>query len=108
MALVLLLGGGLLLRSLRREQAVELGMDPRHVLALSVHPGRGRPDAAQLAELGFNRRQASGQQAQAQADEARVREFLRSELPQVRALPGVRSAALVTTLTPSPGELGWR
>ena len=103
MALVLLLGGGLLLRSLRREQAVELGMDSRNVLALSVQPGRGRTDAAQLAGLGFNRRNAPGQPVQANADEERVREFFRQLVERVQALPGVRSAALVTTLTPSPG-----
>jgi putative ABC transport system permease protein len=106
MALVLLLGGGLFLRSLRREQAVELGFDPHNALALTVQPGRGRADAARLLELGFNQGNAptvAARQARAKADEARVREFFRQLLEGTRALPGVRSAALVTTLTPAPG-----
>ncbi|MCI0567425.1 MAG: ABC transporter permease [Acidobacteria bacterium] len=106
MALVLLLGGGLFLRSLRREQAVDLGFNPRNALALSVQPGRGRSDAARLAEQGFNSSSAqtlSAQQAREKADEARVREFFRQLVEGAQALPGVRSAALVTTLTPSPG-----
>jgi predicted permease len=89
MALVLLLGGGLFLRSLRREQAVDLGFNPKNALALSVKPGRGGSDVAQ--------------QARDKADEARVREFFRQLVERAQVLPGVRSAALVTTLTPSPG-----
>jgi len=89
MALVLLLGGGLFLRSLRREQAVELGFNPKNALAVSVQPGRSRTDAKG--------------QAREKADEARVREFFRQLVEGAQALPGVRSAALVTILTPSPG-----
>jgi len=106
MALVLLVGGGLFLRSLRREQAVELGFNPKNALVVSMQPGRGRADAQRLVELGFGSSHSltpAEKQTREKADEARVRGFFRQLVEGAQALPGVRSAALVTTLTPSPG-----
>jgi predicted permease len=77
LAMILLLGGGLFLRSLRKEQEVDLGFHPKGGLTLTVQPAK-------------------------KLDEARVREFFAQLVARARALPGVRGAALVTTLNPSP------
>ncbi len=82
MALVLLVGAGLLLRSFARLTRVDPGFDPRHVTAALVSlPSRDYPDEAR-------RRLAFG-------------ELLR----RVRALPQVQDAALSTDL---PLSSGWQ
>ena len=71
LSLVLLVGGGLMLRALQRAQALDLGFDPTNALEVSFD----------LRLQGY--------------DEARGLEFQRRLLERVRALPGVRAAGLV-------------
>ena len=79
-AVVLLVGAGLLIRSFVELQQVDPGFGPRGVLAMQLSlPANKYPDRA--ARAGFVRRM----------------------LEQVRALPGVKSAATTTTLPMS----GW-
>jgi predicted permease len=73
-SLMLIIVAGLFVRSLENVQHVSLGFNPRHVLNLSFDPH----------EAGYN--------------EAQSREFLRTLLPRVRALPGVKSASLAATV----------
>ena len=80
LALVLLTGSGLMLRSFQRLRAVEPGVRTENVLALGVSYGaQGGPEAA-----------------------AR---FYQQVLEQVRALPGVRSAAATNSLPLSPSGI---
>ena len=79
LALVLLAGAGLFLRSLRNLEAVDLGIDPSHAAALTL------------------------QIAAPEAERQRVQELYRGLMERVQALPGVRSAALAENLTPAPG-----
>ncbi|MGH2779910.1 MAG: ABC transporter permease [Thermoleophilaceae bacterium] len=78
LSLVLLIGAGLFVRSLRNLQEVDLGFEARNVL---------------LSSLELN-----GEEY----DEARGTAFYEEILQRVEALPGVRSASLATTVTPSP------
>ncbi|HEX8354701.1 MAG TPA: ABC transporter permease, partial [Pyrinomonadaceae bacterium] len=79
-AVILLVGAGLLIRSFVRLQQVSPGFEPRGVLAMQVSlPQSKYKEGAQRAAFG------------------------RQALEAVRALPGVRSAATVTTLPMS----GW-
>jgi putative ABC transport system permease protein len=82
MAVLLLVGAGLMLRSLAALLRVDLGFEPRHVLTLQVRP----PEASY------------------EAPEAVVA-FYRAMLEGVRSLPGVRSAGLVRSL-PLAAEIG--
>ena len=71
LALTLLVGAGLLLRSVRALQATDVGMDPEGVLALDIHLSSDRyPDDLDLWA------------------------FHRGLLERVRALPGVQAAGL--------------
>ena len=82
MAVLLLLGAGLMLRSLAALLRVDLGFEPRHVLTLQVRPPEAKyekPDA--------------------------VVAFYRELLQRVRALPGVRAAGIVRSL-PLAAEIG--
>jgi macrolide transport system ATP-binding/permease protein len=68
LSLVLLVGGGLMLRSLQRTQMIDLGFDPHNAVSLSFD----------LRLQGY--------------DEVRGKEFQKRLLERVRALPGVQSA----------------
>lgn len=70
LSLVLLIGGGLMLRGLQRAQALKLGFDPQHAVEISFD----------LRLQGY--------------DEARGKEFQTSLLERARALPGARYAGL--------------
>jgi macrolide transport system ATP-binding/permease protein len=70
LSLVLLVGGGLMLRSLQRAQMIDLGFDPHNAVALSFD----------LRLQGY--------------DQARGKEFQKRLLERVRALPGVQSAGI--------------
>jgi putative ABC transport system permease protein len=75
LALVLLLGAGLLLRSLGALLRVDLGFEPSHVVTLQLRPpeaGYAKPDA--------------------------VVALYRTLLERVRGLPGVKSAGIVRSL----------
>jgi predicted permease len=82
-SLMLLIVAGLFVRSLQRAEHMYLGFDPDHVLnvTLNVH------------QIGY--------------DEARAKAFYRELKNRVRALPGVQSASLASTVPlglPSPGS----
>lgn len=81
LALVLLVGAGLLLRSLDRLFAVAPGFEPGHLLTMQVDAASHRHDA----------------------DSARLQYFTQT-LDAVRAVPGVRSAAFTSQL-PLSGEV---
>jgi len=70
LSLVLLIGGGLMLRGLQRAQALKLGFDPQNAVEVSFD----------LRLQGY--------------EVARGREFQKSLLERVRALPGARYAGL--------------
>jgi putative ABC transport system permease protein len=80
LALMLLVGSGLLLRSLQRLFAIEPGFDAARVLTMQVQTSSGR----------F-------------ASDAARRQFYAQALEAVRALPGVESAAFTSQL-PLSGE----
>lgn len=71
LSLVLLVGGGLMLRALQRAQTVNLGFDPQNAVAVSFD----------LRLQGY--------------DAARGREFQKTLLARVRTLPGVQSAGII-------------
>ncbi|HEX7312592.1 MAG TPA: ABC transporter permease [Pyrinomonadaceae bacterium] len=71
LSLVLLVGGGLMLRALQRAQTLDLGFEPKNAVEVSFD----------LRLQGY--------------DEARGRDFQKRLLERVRALPGVRAAGLV-------------
>ncbi|HYY59345.1 MAG TPA: ABC transporter permease, partial [Pyrinomonadaceae bacterium] len=71
LSLVLLVGGGLMLRALQRAQTIDLGFNPRNAVEVSFD----------LRLQGY--------------DEARGKEFQKRLLERVRALPGVKSAGIV-------------
>lgn len=71
LSLVLLVGGGLMLRALQRAHTLEIGLDPENAIEISFD----------LRLQGY--------------DSAGGREFRRRLLEQVRSLPGVRSAGTV-------------
>jgi len=83
MALVLLLGAGLLLRSVEKLLAVRMGMDPARVLTLRLRLGSER-------YRGDEQREA----------------FVRDLLDRARALPGVERAAVVNSLPLTNYNLG--
>ncbi len=68
-SLVLLVGSGLLLRSVLAARATDLGFKPNDILSVSVDTG----------PAGY--------------DEARIKSFLRQAIDQVGALPGVQAVA---------------
>ncbi|MGB0034825.1 MAG: ABC transporter permease [Candidatus Acidiferrales bacterium] len=81
LALVLLVSAGLLIRSLVRLQSVNPGFDPQHVMASNVDlPDQKFPDAKKA-------------------------EFFRQLIPQLRALPGVQSAAAIFPLPMGGDEM---
>jgi putative ABC transport system permease protein len=82
LAVLLLSGAGLMLKSLAALSRVDLGFEPEHVLTLQVSP----PEASYEKP-------------------AAVSAFYRALLERVRALPGVRSAGLVRSL-PLAAEIG--
>jgi predicted permease len=84
-ALVLLVGSGLFIASFARVAAVDLGLDPSHVLTVRVRPLVGPKNWA-LAQQ-------------------RHPELLRNLLRQVRDIPGVDVAALVGGGVPLRGDL---
>lgn len=71
LSLVLLVGGGLMLRALQRAQSLDLGFEPKGAVEVSFD----------LRLQGY--------------DEARGQEFQKRLLERARALPGVRAAGLV-------------
>jgi putative ABC transport system permease protein len=73
-SLALLIVAGLFLRSMRHAQHADLGFDPQNVLNVRLDPG----------ELGYA--------------EAQDRAFYDQLVTRVRALPGVQSASLATTV----------
>src|SRR5262249_49094854 len=82
LSLVLLVGAGLLLQSLWRLQATNPGFRPDHVLTMEFRLPPAR-----------------------YADPAKIATFFRDVMAQVRALPGVESAALVRAV-PLSGNWG--
>lgn len=81
LAVVLLIGSGLLIRSLLRLQSVNPGFDPHNVMTSNVD----LPDA----------KYADPQKAQ----------FFRELIPQLRSLPGVQSAAAIYPLPMGGDEI---
>jgi putative ABC transport system permease protein len=80
LALVLLIGSGLLLQSFRRLQTVDLGFDPENRVAIGIFPPAAYADAAAAADL------------------------YRRLLERMATVPGVRDVALVNHL---PLGGGW-
>ncbi|HXZ19929.1 MAG TPA: ABC transporter permease [Candidatus Acidoferrales bacterium] len=78
-SVVLLVGAGLLMRTLWAASTVKLGFDPDHTLTVSVDPGRQGYDAAAASRL------------------------LDPLLDSLRAQPGVESAALANWVPLQPG-----
>jgi putative ABC transport system permease protein len=85
LAVVLLVGSALFLASFARVSNVDLGMDPDDVLTVRIRPLVG----AQNWELA----------------QQRNRGLLRTVLEEVRAIPGVEAAALVSGGVPLRGDL---
>jgi putative ABC transport system permease protein len=82
LALVLLVGAGLLLQSYRRLQAADLGFDPRDLFTLTIHPAKQRRYADAGAAL----------------------ELYSRLVERLRAVPGVEDAAFVNFMP--PGQAG--
>jgi len=81
LALILLVSAGLLIRSLVRLQDVNPGFDPHNVMTASVDlPDEKYPDAKKI-------------------------EYLRDLVPQLKALPGVQSAAAIFPLPMGGDEI---
>lgn len=80
-SLMLLIVAGLFARSLKKAQHMYLGFEPDHVLNVTVYP----------REIGYS--------------EARTKEFFRELTDRVRALPGVQSLSLASTV-PMSGSTG--
>jgi len=83
-SLALLIVAGLFARNLRLAEHSDLGFDPDHVVTLSIAPN----------EAGYT--------------EPEARQFLQELLSRARALPGVESASLATTVPLSYYTLGAR
>ena len=81
LSLTLLVGAGLLLRSLSQVLGVSAGFDPGHVLTMRIS----------VLGLRYN-------------DNNNLRQFFTSALASIRALPGVQSAA-VTSIVPLGGDV---
>ncbi|MGE3274980.1 MAG: ABC transporter permease [Vicinamibacterales bacterium] len=90
MAVVLVIGAGLLVRTLDSLLAVEPGFDPRHVMTMSVNL---------TGEIFRGDDEAPGVRATAA--------YYEELLTRVRALPGVESASAVTTLPLGGGVDGY-
>ncbi|HEX9727083.1 MAG TPA: ABC transporter permease [Gemmatimonadales bacterium] len=82
LALTLATGAALLVRSVARMQAIEIGLDPENVVTLNLVAG------------------------EAEMDETARRGFFAEAVQQAEALPGVRAAALVNRLPIRDG--GWQ
>ena len=83
-AVVLLLGAGLMVRSLDALMRIDLGFDPAHVLTIRIHPD----------EVGYAKPEA-------------VVALYRTLLDRVREIPGVRKAGVVRSL-PLASSIGDR
>ena len=81
-SLTLLIVAGLFVRSLRGVQTSDLGVDPQHVLNLTLDPN----------EIGYTEQQG--------------RAFYRAMLERARALPGVQSASLASVVPLSDSVQG--
>jgi putative ABC transport system permease protein len=81
-SLVLLVVAGLFVRTLFRAQRAYLGFDPNNVLNLTLDP----------REVGY--------------DQARTKTFYRNVEARVRALPGVQSASLASSVPMGNGNYG--
>jgi putative ABC transport system permease protein len=81
LAMILLVGAGLLLRSLQRIFAIPPGFEPRDVLAMQVHASGRRYDAATA-----------------------LNQFFQQALDAVRQVPGVEAAGFTSQL-PLSGDL---
>jgi putative ABC transport system permease protein len=92
LALVLLIGGGLLMRSFQRLLAVDAGLDPHRVLNAVVSLGGGG--------FGGNNGPTGGRY---QTPEERAR-FFAALVERVRALPGVEAASAINHL-PIDGDM---
>ena len=90
LAVVLLTGAGLMIRSLWNLQAIELGFNPKNVLAMSVS----------FPEPRGNLDDPSGPQRT-------ITQFYRDLTDRVQALPGVRSVGAVGDLPLSGGLSMW-
>ena len=77
LALVLLIGSGLMVKAFWKLQQVDAGLDPEHVLTMQVT----------LPQAGYN-------------NIVKVNGFWQSMLARVRTLPGVTSAAIASGLPP--------
>ena len=82
LAVLLLIGAGLMVRSFMRYQSARFGFDPEHVLTFSI-----------------------SLPAQKYSDPARMRSFLQETEAKIQHLPGVQAAGMVSTL-PLTGS-GW-
>lgn len=81
LAVTLLAGAGLLLRSLRELGRVSPGFDPDHVLTLRISGSWGET-----------------------ADMKRLKQRITNDLERIRAVPGVENAATAAVLPGVPGE----
>lgn len=84
LALVLLTGAGLLIRSFAKLQGVKLGFQPEHVVNMKLELSRGRYD-----------------------DQARLTSFRSATLDALRALPGSQSVGVTNTQPLGDAVLGW-
>ena len=75
LALVLLVGAGLLIKSLNRLQSVESGFDPNHLLTMRVNLPASKYDT-----------------------DLKLINFFKQAVEQVRAIPGVESVGAINTL----------
>ncbi|HXE06377.1 MAG TPA: ABC transporter permease, partial [Acidobacteriaceae bacterium] len=82
LAVLLLIGAGLMVRSFVRYQAARFGFDSEHVLTFSI-----------------------SLPAQKYSDPARIRSFLQQAEEKLQSLPGVQAVGMVSTLPLSGG--GW-
>ena len=80
LSMMLLIGGGLLIKSFTRAQNFDLGFDPSHVLVASVDPGA----------RGYSAQRALG--------------FYKELLQKTETLPGVKSAAFTANINFLSGE----
>src|SRR5262249_21021719 len=90
-SLLLLIGSGLMLKSLNRLLAVRPGFDPKNVLTAQLSIPEDKYIDARLAQQ-FSRESF-----------ARASEFFDTALAGIRGLPGVRAAGMISAL-PLRGE----
>ena len=84
LAMLLLIGAGLFVRSLSRVRSIDLGLQPDRVVALSLR-WRPRPEGANQAAA--DRRRADS------TEDRRRTDAVRSGIARLRALPGVEHVA---------------